>query len=400
MVYCPYMKTEKNYKRTYLACYLGFVTQAICSNFAPLLYMMFHSTYGISFLELAMISTVFFLAQLLVDLLCAKAVDAIGYRPSILAAEITSVIGLAGLAFLPDVMPSPLTGILLSAVIYAVGSGLTEVVASPIVEACPSENKEAAMSLLHSFYCWGSVAVILGSTLFFAVFGIERWRILALLWALIPLINIYNFATCPIEKLVADGETLPIKELFRNKLFWVLVLLMTCAGASELSISQWASAFAESALHVSKSVGDLAGPCGFAACMGIVRTLYGRFGEKIDLTACLTVSGLLCVVCYLLAGLSKNPVLGLIGCAACGFTVALMWPGTISTAARVLPKGGTAMFALLALAGDLGCSVGPAIVGSVSQRAGDNLQAGLLAGIGFPLVLAIGVLIVRKKHRR
>lgn len=400
MVYCHHMKIEKNYKQTMTACYLGFVTQAICCNFIPLLYMTFHSTYGITFSELAMVSTVFFFTQLLVDVICSKTVDRVGYRASIIAAEITSSAGLVGLAFVPDLTPEPLAGIFICVIVYAIGSGITEVIASPIVEACPSDNKEAAMSLLHSFYCWGSVAVILGSTLFFAVFGIEKWRILAGLWSLIPLYNIYNFSVCPIDKTVDETESMKLGELLRSRLFWLLAVLMICAGASELSISQWASAFAESALHVSKTVGDLAGPCGFAVCMGISRTFYGKFGEKIDLTAFMAVSAVLCLGCYLLAGLSKIPLLGLIGCAVCGITVGLMWPGTISTAARIMPRGGTAMFALLAMGGDIGGSFGPAIVGSVSQRAGDNLQAGLLAGIGFPLVLAIGVLIVRKKHRR
>lgn len=393
------MNAKKKYRKTLTACYLGFVTQAICANFAPLLFLTFHNSYGISFSSLALISAVFFFTQLLVDLICAKIVDFIGYRTCVVAAEVTSGIGLAGLAFIPDLTPSPFAGIIISVIIYAIGSGLTEVLVSPIVEACPFENKEGTMSLLHSFYCWGSVGVILGSTIFFALVGIENWRILAVIWSVIPLYNIYNFATCPIEQLVEDGESMTIGQLCKTRLFWLFIVLMVCAGSSEIAMSQWASAFVESALHISKTVGDLLGPCLFAICMGISRVLYGKYGEKVDLTIFMAGSGIMCLACYLVAGLATVPALGLVGCALCGFTVGIMWPGSISISSRVLPKGGTAMFALLALAGDLGGTVGPAIVGNVSQSAGDNLQAGVLAGIGFPVVLVVCVLAVRKKYR-
>ena len=390
---------QNQYRRTQLACYLGFVTQAICANFVPLLFLTFHRVYQISFGQLALISTCFFFTQLIVDFICATVVDRLGYRPCIIAAEVTSGLGLAGLALLPDLLPSPYAGILVCVMIYAIGSGLTEVLASPIIEACPFENKEGMMSLLHSFYCWGSVGVILGSTLFFAVFGIDSWRILAVLWAAIPLYNIFNFATCPIEKLVPEGQSMTMVQLCKTRTFWVFIVLMVCAGSSELAMAQWASAFTESALQVSKAVGDLAGPCGFAVCMGTSRLLYGKFGEKVDLTVFMAASGILCLVCYLTAGLARMPILGLIGCAVCGFSVGIMWPGSISISSRILPAGGTAMFALLALAGDLGGAIGPAIIGNVSQNAGNNLQAGMLAGIGFPIVLVLCVLMIRKKYR-
>lgn len=394
------MNTAKSYRKTQLACYLGLVTQAICANFTPLLYLTFYHTYGIGFDKLALISTVFFLTQLVVDLFCTKIADVIGYRPCVAAAEVTSGLGLLGLAFLPDLMPVPFAGILVCVIIYAIGSGLTEVLVSPIIEACPFENKESMMSLLHSFYCWGSVAVILGSTAFFWVFGVENWRILAAIWSIVPLYNIYNFLTCPIERLVEDGESMSIRQLVSNRMFWLFIVLMVCAGSSEISMAQWASAFAESALHVSKAVGDLAGPCGFAVLMGISRLLYSRYGEKVDLTVFMAASGMMCLCCYLLAGLAAKPIFGLIGCALCGFSVGIMWPGSISISSRILPRGGTAMFAFLALAGDLGGSLGPSIVGNVSQLAGENLQMGVLAGVGFPLVLAICALAVRKKYRQ
>ncbi|MCM1055632.1 MAG: MFS transporter [Bacteroides sp.] len=389
----------KKYGKTKLACYLGFVAQAICANFAPLLFLTFHDTYGISFGRLALISTCFFFTQLVTDLICAKAADRIGYRKCTVAAAAMSGLGLLGLAFLPDIFPSPFAGILACVIVYAVGSGLAEVLVSPIIEACPFENKDSMMSLLHSFYCWGSAAVILGSTLFFTIFGIENWRILAVIWAILPLYNIYNFASCPIENLTEDGQGMTMGQLFKTKAFWLFILLMVCAGASELAMAQWASAFAESALHVSKIAGDLLGPCGFAIFMAMSRLIYGKFGEKMDLKLFMTASGILCLFCYLLAGLADISVLGLIGCAVCGFSVGIMWPGSISLASSALPAGGTAMFALLALAGDLGGSVGPAIVGAVSQSSGDNLKTGVLAGCVFPTVLAVCVLLLGKNKK-
>ena len=386
----------KNYSRTKLACYLGFVTQAICANFAPLLYLTFYRTYGISLSDLAMISTVFFFTQLIVDFICGKFVDRIGYRICIIIAEILSGAGLAMLSFVPDLFPRPFIGILLCTVTYAIGSGLIEVLCSPIIEACPFKDKAKMMSFLHSFYCWGSVGVILGSTLFFSVFGIERWRILACLWALIPLYDVYNFITCPIEPIVAEGESMTMGELLRTKIFWLFIVLMVCAGASELSMAQWASAFAESALHVSKSIGDLAGPCGFAVLMGLSRLWYGKYGEKMDLTIFMIGSGILCLFSYLLAGLAQQPLLGLLGCIMCGFSVGIMWPGSISISSSRLPKGGTALFALLALAGDLGGSIGPSIVGNISQAAGENIKAGILSGLIFPVVLVISVISLRR----
>ena len=390
------MTEKKDYRKTKLACYLGFITQAISANFAPLLFLTFYRTWGISFADLALIPLVFFFTQLIVDFICARYVDRIGYRKSIVAAEVLSVAGLVLLAFLPDLMPLPFAGILISVVIYAVGSGLIEVLCSPIVEACPFENKAGMMSLLHSFYCWGSFGVILGSTLFFAVFGTEHWRILACIWALVPLYNVFNFRTCPIEPIVPEGESMTMGQLLRTKIFWVFIVLMVCAGASELSMAQWASAFAESALHVSKTVGDLLGPCGFAVLMGLSRIWYGRYGEKVDLTVFMVLSGLLCVASYLLASLAHLPVLGLIGCVLCGFSVGIMWPGSISISSRKLPRGGTALFALLALAGDLGGAAGPAIVGNVSHAMGENIQTGLLSGICFPVVLVLCLLVLRK----
>ena len=322
--------------------------------------------------------------------------DKIGYRKSVVASEVASVLGLVGLAFIPDLCADPFTGIIACVIVYAIGSGLIEVLCSPIVEACPFDHKEAVMSLLHSFYCWGSVGVILLSSLFFTVFGIGSWRILACVWALIPLYNIFNFATCPIEHLTEDGKGMTIGQLFRKPLFWVAILLMVCAGASEMSMAQWASAYMEAALGFSKSVGDLIGPCMFAVTMGISRVIYGKYGAKINLNHYMIASGILCLCCYLLASLSSSPVLGLIGCIFCGFSVGIMWPGTISITSPRLPQGGTALFAFLAMAGDLGGAFGPSLVGTVSQQAGDSLQSGMLAGSVFPLVLIVSLLLLGK----
>lgn len=388
-----------NYRKTLIACYMGFVTQAIAANFAPLLFLTFHKSYMIPLGKIALISSVFFITQLIVDILCAHFADVIGYRKCVVGSQMLSAIGLVGLAFLPQITADPFTGIIISTILYAIGSGLTEVLVSPIVEACPFEHKEAAMSLLHSFYCWGAVGVILLSTLFFSLFGIENWRVLSCIWAVIPLCNVFNFAICPIEHPTEDGKGLSIGSLLKVPLFWLAILLMICAGASELSMAQWASAFAESALGLSKSMGDITGPCMFAVTMGISRSLYGKYGEKLDLMKFMIGSGALCLGCYLIASLSQLPLAGLAGCMICGFSVGIMWPGTISICSAKIPSGGTAMFALLAMAGDMGGALGPAIVGNISQNAGDDIQKGLLAGCVFPAVLFISVLFVKKLSR-
>ena len=387
----------KNYRKTLLACYLGFITQAISANFAPLLFLKFHKEYGIPLGKIALISTVFFLTQLIVDVLCSYFADRIGYRNCVVASELCALVGLA---FLPGLTPDPLVGILISVVVYAIGSGLIEVLGSPIVEACPSDHKEAAMSLLHSFYCWGSVGVILLSTLFFAVFGIENWKWLACIWAIVPLYNVYNFATCPIERPVEEGKGMKVSGLLRTPLFWVAIVLMVCAGASELSMAQWASAYTESALGLSKAMGDLAGPCLFAVTMGISRVIFGKYGDRLDLMKCMVGSGCLCLLCYVAASLLENPILGLIGCVMCGFSVGILWPGTISICSGRLPGGGTAMFALLAMAGDLGGAFGPSLVGNITQAAGNDLRRGMLVGCVFPLVLVAALLVMKRMRGR
>ena len=394
------MTKQKNYKKTLIACYLGFVTQAISANFTPLLFLTFKNTYGIGLDKIALIPFVFYSTQLLIDFAATKFVDKIGYRTCVVTSQVVSAAGLASMAILPELLPVPFIGILISVVLYAIGSGLVEVLVSPIVEACPFENKSGVMSLLHSFYCWGAVGVILGSTLFFTLFGVENWKILTLIWAVIPLYNAFNFISCPIERLVEDGESMRPGQLLRLPLFWLLILLMICSGASEASMAQWASAFTESAMGVSKTVGDLAGPCLFAVFMGISRVIYGKMSEKLDLIKTMTVCGVLCVICYLTASLSSLPSIGLAGCAFCGISVGIMWPGSISISSQKCPKGGTAMFAFLALAGDLGATVSPAMVGSVSDMFGGNLKTGLLVATVFPLILIFGLIVLNRKSNR
>ena len=393
------MIKQKNYKKTLTACYFGFVTQAITANFTPLLFLTFVNTYGVTFEKIAMIPLVFYLTQLLIDFAATRFADKIGYRTCVVASQILSAVGLLLMIILPELLPVPFTGILISVVLYAVGSGLIEVLVSPIVEACPFENKDGMMSLLHSFYCWGAMGVILGSTLFFALFGTEKWKILVAVWALVPLYNTFNFISCPIEHLVEDGKSMSVGKLLKTPIFWLMILLMVCSGASEATMAQWASAFTESALGVSKTVGDLAGPCLFAMFMGISRILYGKFSQKLDLTKVMLVCGTMCAGCYLLASLSTLPILGLAGCALCGLGVGIMWPGSISISSQSCPRGGTAMFAFLALAGDLGAMVSPAMVGGLSEMAGGNLKTGLLAAAIFPLILVLGLLILNRRAR-
>lgn len=388
------------YNKTVTACFVGYIVQAIVNNFVPLLFLTFQKTYGIPLSRITLLVTFNFGVQLLVDLLSVGFVDKIGYRATMVIAHVTAALGLILLTILPDVMPSAFAGIVIAVMVYAIGGGLLEVVVSPVVEACPSDNKERAMSMLHSFYCWGHVGVVILSTLFFKVAGIENWRIMAIFWALIPIANAIVFTRVPIASLIAEGETgMKLKELFKQKIFWVLLIMMICAGASEQAVSQWASAFAEKGLGISKTAGDLAGPMMFAILMGLSRAFYGKFGDRVDLDRFMIASCCLCIVSYLGVSLLPVPQLSLLFCALCGLSVGIMWPGTFSKASSALPKGGTAMFALLALGGDVGCGGGPTVVGFVSGALSDNLKLGILAGVAFPILLLIGIFLCAKNRK-
>lgn len=389
------------YKSTIRACFAGYVVQAVVNNFVPLLFLTFQSQYGIPLSQVTLLITINFALQLAVDGVSVFFIDRIGYRAAAVIAHICAALGLVGLAFLPDLLPSPFAGLLLSVLLYALGGGLLEVIVSPIVESCPSDHKAQTMSILHSFYCWGSAGVIVISTLFLKIFGVSSWKILAAIWALLPLANCFVFTKVPLAPLVAEGGTgMHIGQLFRSRVFWVIMLMMLCAGASEQAVSQWASTFAEKGLGVSKAVGDLAGPTVFALLMATSRLLYGKFGAKIDLNKAMMASALLCVVSYLLIGLTNSPVLGLVGVGLCGLAVGIFWPGTFSTAAASLRGGGTAMFALMALAGDLGCSGGPTLAGAIAGAFGDNLRLGILCAVAFPALMILGILLIRRTDAR
>ncbi len=391
---------KQNYQKTMYACFIGYIVQAIVNNFVPLLFVTFQNTYDIPLSKITFLITINFVIQLFVDMLSAGFIDKIGYRASVIIAHICAAVGLILLAFLPELMSDSYIGILISVFFYAIGGGLIEVLISPIIEACPTDNKEKAMSLLHSFYCWGHMGVVLLSTLFFAVFGIADWRILTVIWALIPIANMVLFATAPIYPLVEEGgEGLKLMDLFKNKVFWLMMLMMLCAGASEQSVSQWASTFAEKGLGVSKTVGDLAGPMAFAMLMGTSRLIYGKYGERFELDKFMKYSCILCIISYLCIVFVPSSVVGLIGCAVCGFSVGIMWPGTFSKASAAIKGGGTAMFAMLALAGDMGCSGGPTLVGLISSAFGNNLKMGILFAIIFPVLLLMGVACSSARRR-
>lgn len=394
------MSIKSNYNHTIYASYIGYITQAIVNNFTPLLFLTFSRQFGLTLDKIALITTVNFGVQLIVDFLSAKAIDCIGYRNSVILAHIFSALGLCGLAVIPDLMKNSYAGILVCVVLYAIGGGIIEVMISPIVEACPTERKEATMSLLHSFYCWGHVGVVIVSTLFFRFVGIGHRRMMAVLWAVIPILNAVYFSQVPIYSITQNEKPTPIKSLIRNKLFWLFIVFMICAGASEQAMSQWASAFAEAGLGVSKTVGDLAGPCTFAILMGTSRALYGKFSHRLQLKKAMVLCAILCIASYLLATLTKSPVAGLMGCAVCGFSVGIFWPGTFSLASSRLKGAGTAMFAFMALAGDIGCSAGPTLVGFISKAANDNLKTGLLTAIIFPILILIGTSFLNNRTRK
>lgn len=389
---------KQDYQKTMYACFIGYIVQAIVNSFVPLLFVTFQNTYHIPLSQITLLITINFVVQLCVDLLSAGFVDKIGYRASMILAHICAAAGIGLLTVLPELLPNAFAGILLAVVVYAIGGGLLEVLVSPIIEACPTDNKEAAMSLLHSFYCWGCTGVVLVSTIFFALFGTAHWKVLAWLWMLLPIGNMILFTQVPIYSLHEEGEKgMTMGELFREKIFWMLMVMMVCAGASEQAVSQWASTFAELGLGISKTLGDLVGPMAFSILMGTARLIYGKYGDRMDLDRFMKLSTLLCIASYLLIAFVPVPAVELVGCAVCGFSVGIMWPGTFSKASASLKRGGTVLFAFLALAGDLGCSGGPTVVGFISSAFGNNLRIGIGAAILFPVLLLVALFAMRKK---
>ncbi|MBD5083043.1 MAG: MFS transporter [Clostridiales bacterium] len=389
------------FKHTQLACYLAYISQAITTTFLPLLFVRLGVEFGFSLTKLTVLITITFFTEIFIDAVCPLFINKIGYRAGMVFANICAVMGTAGLAVFPFVFKNPYIGFIICDILYAVGGGFDEVLVSPIVEACPTKNKARAMGLLHSFYCWGCAAIVLFSTLFFRFAGIDNWRMLAILWAMIPLVNTFLFMFVPIRTIEEEKGSGKFSDMLKNPLFWLMLIVMICAGASELSMSQWASAFAETGLKVSKTMGDLLGPCAFAILMGLSRVIYSRIDDKTDISKILMIGAFVCIFGYLLASLSGNAIASLIGCAICGIAVAPMWPGAFSIASKEIPNASTAMFAAFALAGDLGCTAGPSIVGFVSG-ANDNIAKGLLCSVVFPAVMIVCLIfmqVINKKKR-
>ncbi len=386
-----------NYNKTITAGFMAYIVQSVVNNFVPLLFVVFNESFNIPLTKITFLVTINFSLQLIMDISSVFFIDRIGYRAAILIAHISAIAGLIALAILPNIMPNPYVGILIAVMLYAIGGGLIEVIVSPLIQACPFGNKEAAMSMLHSFYCWGSVGVVLISTIFFKLFGIESWPIMAIIWAILPIVNTILFSKVPIPNIIPEGESgMTIKELLSVKVFWVLMIMMVCAGASEQAVSQWASAFAEKGLGLTKTMGDLAGPMLYAVMMGISRTFYGKVGDRIDLDKIMLLGVIVCIASYICIAISPNPAVSLIACSISGLSVGLMWPGTFSKAANALPVGGTAMFALLALGGDIGCTSGPTLAGIVSGMMNNNLKLGIAAAIVFPIILLVCLLRINR----
>lgn len=390
-----------NYKKTVFACYMGYVIQAIVNNFAPLLLVTLRREYHLTIAEMTLLITVNFVVQLLMDLASAFFIDRIGYRASAVLAHIAVGIGLGGLTFFMDLFLNAFTGLMAAVICYASGGGLLEVLISPVIEALPLGNKEKHMSLLHSFYCWGHMGVVLLSTIFFAVFGIAHWRILAWLWVLVSLFNILLFVKCPIFPLIREGEKgESLRTLVRKPFFWLLVVMMVCSGASNNGISQWLSAFLEGTLAVPKNIGDITGTMAYAMLMGLSRVMYAKYSNKIQLKNALLYSSAGCVIAYMMISISQVPALNILGCSLCGFCVGLLWPGTFSIASSAMRHGGTLLFALLALAGDIGCAAGPGLVGMVTENCKGSMKTGILMGSIFPIIMLLcTILLLRCKQK-
>lgn len=387
------------YKHTQYTCYMAYITGALVNNYTPLLFLTFQKTFGISITQLALLVTVNFVTQMAVDFIGANFVDRIGYRISIVAGNTFAALGLLLMAFLPEVMADKLAALTVATFVYAVGSGINEVLISPILEALPIKEKSSAMSMLHSFYCWGCVIVIGLSTLFFHFFTTAKWQLLTCLWTVVPVLTIIMFLFVPIYKLGGEGGKSSVKSLFSMKYFGLFMLLMTCSGASEVAIAQWASMFAEDGLGVSKTVGDLLGPCMFAILMGTARVMYAIFHERWNLIKFMIFCSIGCIASYLVATLPSNPLVSLTGCAMCGFFVAITWPGMLSLASSHYKSGGTAMFGILALSGDIGCFLGPEVV-AIGSKLGvfdSPIRTGLLCAVIFPVIMLVSILVLNRK---
>lgn len=401
------MKTV-SYKSTKVACYLGYITQAISINLLPLLYVTFQKEFSVSLAQLGLLVTVLFVVQIAVDLLAARFGKNLSYRYGSVISFVLAALGLAMMCVLPSVMDDPYVAIFISSVVLSVGGGMTEVLISPIVDAIPEEGKVGEMSLLHSFYCWGVVAVIALSTAFFALVGIDHWRWLMLLWTVMPILTALLFCFVPLPpKPVAAVESQKNGGLLRNYTFWLILALMVCSGATELGPAQWASFFAEHGLHIPKAVGDLLGPCALALFQGVSRVVFARLSNRFDPRRLLAIHAVGCVAAYGLIVLSPWPFVSLLAFCICGWCVGPMWPGLLSLSSQRFPNGGTAMFALLALCGDIGCASAPYAVGAVTDflvevewTSALAMRGGFAVCMAFPIMLLIGLLLLRKRKTK
>lgn len=395
------MKKTLNYKRTIASSFTAFVVQAVVNNFAPLLFLTFQAQYGIELSKITVLIMANFFIQIFVDLTAVLFIDRIGYRASTVLAHAMCAAGLIFMTILPEILPSAFAGLLISVFCYAVGAGLLDITINPIINSCPSTDSNQLLCLLHSFYCWGSVAAVGISTIVFSIFSTSSWKLMALAWAVLPIVNAISFTRVPIAPIMDENEErLSVKDMLKTKAFWVFMVLILCAGSSEQTVSQWASTFAEKELGLSKTVGDLAGPMLFSILMGIARFSYGKFGDKINLDSMMLISGCVCTASYLLISLTSSPLLGLVGVALCGLSSGILWPGTIGKMSSALHGGGTAMYAILCLGGDIGCSAGPTFVGRMASAFGDDLKKGILCAVVFPALLTVLTFATKRKKKK
>lgn len=387
----------KSYKSTKIACFIGFVVQAIINNFLPLLFIIFNTQYSLNYEQLGRLLFINFFVQLIVDAFTPALVKKIGYRGAAIACHGLAAVGLCLLGILPLVFPNHIYAcIVASIIIYASGSGIIEVCISPIVEMLPGDKKGADMAFTHSFYCWGQAFTVLVSTLLIFLIGQSSWQLIPMIWAVIPFFNMFNFIRVPIVEQPDDPIGKTAKTLFKDRDFWIFAVIMICAGASEITMAEWASLFAQQALGISKTLGDLLSPCAFAVCMGSGRVVFGLLDGKFNPKKALILNNILCALCYVGVSVMDIPALSLIACALCGFSVSLSWPGTYSMAARHFPTGGTLMFSILALCGDFGCSIGPWLMGIVANST--TLQMGFLVSAIFPVVMVLTAPLLRKEN--
>ena len=392
------VKNKLTYSHTLAACCLAYITQSVASTFLPLLFVRFGTEFGLDIGRLTVLVTVTFFTQIFVDAAAPVIVRKTGYRALTVAAAVFSLCGFAGLSFMADIIPGAFCGIFICTVLYAIGAGLIEVLITPIVDSCPTAKKAGSMAFVHSSFSAGCVMVVLVSTLFFSVFGIENWRVLALIFAAVPLAAAAGFMLVPIRTPEEVRERGSVKDMIKTPMFWIFGVVMVCAGASELSMSQWASAFAEAGLGVSKTMGDLLGPCAFAFLMFLGRIIYGKISDKVDIVKVMLACSALCVAAYITASFAKQPVVALLGCCVCGFAVGPMWPGTFSLCSKYMPNISSVIFAAYALFGDLGCTGGPAVVGLISGDS-SNISKGLSIAVVFPVLLALCLIVVKIINR-